>query len=161
MVHHWRKRKRHGTVFYASLILLQNAIRLITNYKVIMNTLAITTANMFYILQRTIMQLKKLWDNIKTEYKKQISKQKQAAMKTGGGVLESTFTSDAEMESGMDSLDVELRFAFDSNSLCLSQGYSVNLESSAENASQDKEIHNSSLPDVNDIDNIDDEEVVI
>lgn len=66
-------------------------------------------------------QLKKLWDNTKTEYKRGFTKQKQAALQTGGGVIESTFQEDADMEGVMDTLDIELRYAYDSDTILMSR----------------------------------------
>lgn len=63
--------------------------------------------------------MKKLWENQKHEYKKQLSEQKKQVFKTGGGVIESSFTEDPNMEVILNATDIELRNAVDSDTIAL------------------------------------------
>lgn len=50
------------------------------------------------MIQRTETQLQKLWQNIKFEYWKAISKSKRQATRTGGGLREDTVVEDVNLQ---------------------------------------------------------------
>ena len=70
--------------------------------------------------QRTTIQLKNLWENIKSTYKNKLTARKRETFQTSGGrsiVLEDTFEDDPDIELMLGSFGNELEGAVDCDSV--------------------------------------------
>ncbi|KAK4873007.1 hypothetical protein RN001_015036 [Aquatica leii] len=74
--------------------------------------------------KRTSQQLQKAWENIKCRRKKELSKEKQQRMATGGGVIKEPPT-DNVVDGILDCVDIELKDVIDSDEAMLSINYAL------------------------------------
>lgn len=86
---------------------------------------------MLFLVQRTEEQLKKLWENTKTDYKKNLTVQKKETFATGGGVITCTFAEDPNVELLLSNVDCEIRSTTDSDYFDLLKSATVVVDSSS------------------------------
>lgn len=81
---------------------------------------SLENCELFVFFQRTEKQLRKCWDNLKTDRKKEIGSAKRAAMETGGGPAVKIPKYD-EMDIFTDTFGSEIEGAMDSDTLALAE----------------------------------------
>lgn len=73
----------------------------------------------FYVLQRSIVQIKKCWNNIKCKRKSEITAHKQAVLRTGGGPVVPNLSDNPEIDQ-FANIACEIPNVYDSDTIAAS-----------------------------------------